>query len=363
MDTEQLPRVYFSHLRDFIKKYERHVGVLALISGFLFDSLTLIRPDKFLENLILLMYFFISAGGILFLAIYERWGKEMPILVLPMVQFSFGNLAGGLMVLYGRSGTIQGNYLFFILFLLFIIGNEFLRSHYARINFNISAWYFLFLAYSALVVPIVLGKLGVSIFLLSTVFSLIVVVSFLYLIFAVSRGLILVALKKIFFSISAIFVLFNALYFLNIIPPVPLSLREIGIYHSIVRTDTNYEALYEKPSWFEFLHSTSKTFTYISGEKGYCFSSVFVPTGIATSIYHRWEYYDEVSGKWQTSSLVSFSIVGGRDNGYRGYSEKSAISAGKWRCSVETRRRALIGRITFNVVDRVNLPKLSQKNL
>lgn len=351
-------------VREFIKKYERHVGVGALVLGFVVDSLTLVRPDQLWGNLILLTYLLTSGAGITVLAYYEKKAKTVPILILPLIQFSFGNLAGGLMVLYGRSGTLEGNYLFFILFAAFIIGNEFLRSRYARLNFNISAWYFLLLAYLALIVPVMIGKVGTIIFLLSSVVSLIVVGLFLYILYAVSKISLLQVIRKVIISIGAIFIIFNTLYFTNIIPPVPLSLREIGIYHRVLRIDDgNYTALYEKPSWFEFYRETSKTFTRAPGVRAYCFSSVFAPGRIGTGIYHRWEYFDEAVKKWQTKILVNFSIVGGRDNGYRGYSEKSELSPGRWRCSVETKRGALIGRTTFKIVEAIAPPELLEKKL
>jgi len=351
-------------IKEYVKKYERHVAVGALVFGFIVDSLTLVRPDQLFGNVILLSYLTLSALGIMTLVFYEKKAKNPPFLTLPLIQFSFGNLAGGLMVLYGRSGTLEGSYLFFTIFIAFIVGNEFLRNHYARLNFNISAWYFLFLAYLALVIPIVIGKVGTGIFFISEILSLIIIFLFLYILYKVSRAIVLVVIKKVIISVSIILVIFTTLYLTNIIPPVPLSLREIGIYHKITRTfDGNYTALYQKPSWFEFYRSSSKKFTRVQGTTAYCFSSVFVPVRIGTGIYHRFEYLDIPSDKWQTVGLVNFSIVGGRDNGYRGYSEKTALRPGTWRCSVETKRGALIGRTTFEVVDSLVPPLLKEKKL
>jgi hypothetical protein len=114
---------------------------------------------------------------------------------------------------------------------------------------------------------------------------------------------------------------FSGLYFLNIIPPVPLSLRDIGMYHSIEKvTDGDYKASFEKPAWYEFPRGTKKTLTLTRGNSAYCFSSVFAPVRLETGINHVWEYYDERAGEWLSSSVISFPIMGGRDNGYRGYS-------------------------------------------
>ncbi|MEK7115750.1 MAG: DUF2914 domain-containing protein [Patescibacteria group bacterium] len=347
---------------EYLKKHERHAGVVAILTGFVWDSLTLVRPDRFFENVTVLSYLLISAGGIILLTTFEKKGKIAPTILLMAVPFAFGNLAGGLTVLYGHSGTLEGSFLFFLLLGVFIVGNELLRDRYPRLNFHISVWYFLLLSYIVLVIPIITGSFGDNIFILSSLISLAIVSGFLIILFFLSPRKVIDAIRKTVFSIVAIFASFNVLYFLNIIPPVPLSLREIGIYHTIERADNgNYKVLYEKPDWYLFLRDTSAIFTRVSDEKAYCFSSVFAPVGLTTAIYHRWEYYGADKKKWQTATLVSFPIIGGRESGYRGYSEKLDISAGRWRCSVETERGALIGRTTFGVVESKTTPTLYEK--
>ena len=43
--------------------------------------------------------------------------------------------------------------------------------------------------------------------------------------------------------------------------------------------------------------------------------------------------------------------IGGRDGGYRGYSIKNDVTAGKWRVNVKTGDGKLIGRVGFTVED------------
>ena len=80
------------------------------------------------------------------------------------------------------------------------------------------------------------------------------------------------------------------------------------------------------------------------------FVSVFAPAGISVPIVHRWEFFNASANEWQTATRVVFPLTGGRDDGFRGFSEKVALTPGKWRCSVETERGALIGRRTFEAV-------------
>ncbi len=343
----------FQYYGDLARKYERHIAVVALIAGFIFDTLTLGRPDQWFGNAVLVTYLLISAACILFMVTYGS-RKKIPISPLIILQFCFGNLAGGLLVLYGQSGTFEGSLLFFILFGVFIVGNELFRQYYSKVNFHIAAWYFLLLAYCALILPVIVGQFGDWVFLGSGFMSALIVSGFLYLLFQLSPQSLAGFKRKITLTLVTILALFNGLYFLNVIPPVPLSLQDIGIYHSVARNSAgNYDVEYEQPPWYEFFRKTAGTFVTQTAESAYCFSSVFAPAGLSTPIYHRWEYYSDEFRSWETESLFSFSINGGRMSGYRGYTERSPLSPGTWRCSVETERGALIGRTTFTVVPGV----------
>jgi hypothetical protein len=161
-----------------------------------------------------------------------------------------------------------------------------------------------------------------------------------------------------------IFLAFNILYFMNIIPPVPLAMRELGIYHSVLkRSDGGYTAVFEPKHWYQFWRDTSARYTLTQNKSAFCFSSVFAPTDLSAPIYHTWEYYNPLTETWEVRSRVSFPISGGRSDGYRGFSVKTALTAGEWRCDVETAAGALIGRVKFIVVEGSSAPALSQKTL
>ncbi|OGZ04737.1 MAG: hypothetical protein A2648_02760 [Candidatus Lloydbacteria bacterium RIFCSPHIGHO2_01_FULL_41_20] len=338
--------------KEYIYTHEQQVSLGALALGFVWDSLTLGRPDQLFNNVVFVTYLIISGASIFLIALYERRNVVAPALLLPAMQFSFGNLGGGLFIVYGQSGSLEGSALFFILLFAFIFGNEFLRSYYARISFHIAAWYFLLFAYLTIIIPILLGKLGGLIFMVSGIFSLVIITLFLFLLKTVSPERVVLARKMNIALVSSVFLILNVLYFYNIIPPVPLSITEIGIYHSLTKLPNgNYGVAYEKPLWWQWKRSTSSIFNRTVGDSAYCFSSVFAPIRLSSGVYHRWEYYVSNKEEWETATLVPFSISGGREGGYRGYSIKTDLALGKWRCSVETSYGALIGRTTFTVVN------------
>ena len=140
-----------------------------------------------------------------------------------------------------------------------------------------------------------------------------------------------------------------AAHALNFIPPVPLVKKEMLIAHSVQRRGSEYIAMVESPGWRRYWRSSSPRFHW-SGERVYCFTSVFVPSGISTTIRHRWLQYDEEEGEWRNAGVVPFTIAGGRETGYRGYTYKQRVTPGRWRVVAESESGAALGITDFLVV-------------
>jgi hypothetical protein len=124
-------------------------------------------------------------------------------------------------------------------------------------------------------------------------------------------------------------------YFLDVIPPVPLVNKDIAVGHSLTKTDGAYVLRQEKTPWWVFWRRVSKELHVKPGERIYCVSAVFAPTGLDTRLYHRWSHYDDNRG-WVTTSHIGFDLAGGREGGYRGYTWKQNLAPGEWRVAVET---------------------------
>ena len=349
------------------RQYERHIALGALVFGFILDSFLLTRPDQFLDNAILLSYLAIAGGAILLMTMRAARGSAENRLApfLPvLLQFCFGSLSSGLLVLYFRSGTFAQSLLFFVFLGALLVGNEFLKSRYAQFRFNIAIYYILLLCYVALTVPVLLHSIGPLVFILSGVVSIGAIALYLWVLLLCARQELVRHIRPAGVIVGLVFVVFNILYFINIIPPVPLAMRELGIYHSVLkRSDGSYTAMYEPAPWWEFWRDTSGHYAAMPNGSTFCFSSVFAPTDLTAPIYHKWEYYNPATSAWEERSRLSFPISGGRDDGYRGFSIKTGLAPGEWRCNVETAAGALIGRVSFTVNISSTTPALSQKTL
>jgi hypothetical protein len=367
----------FNRLIELWDRYERPLAAISLVIGFVFDLFLARRPDNLLNNILLLSYLGLAALLIIVLnrRTYrnEEEPQATPLFLLLVLQFCFGGLASNMLVLYGKSGTFAGSALFILLLFGMLVGNEFLKSRYTYLRFNIVVYYTLLLTYCIVAVPtFILHAVGTWVFLASGALSLAIIAGFLWLVYLIvfrgrNRG---AQIYEVSVLVALVFVFYNLLYFMNIIPPVPLALRDIGVYHSLSRITEQaagqnsaiYTATYEKAHWWQFWRGTSSTYTVFVTGQAACFSSVFAPTNLSAPIYHRWEKRDEAQEKWMTVSRISFDISGGRDAGYRGFTT-SAVTPGRWRCDVETENGALIGRTLFTVVSASSSPALSTKEL
>ncbi|MBI2120589.1 MAG: DUF2914 domain-containing protein [Parcubacteria group bacterium] len=143
----------------------------------------------------------------------------------------------------------------------------------------------------------------------------------------------------------------NLLYFTNSIPPIPLSLKDAGPYHSLQKSKTgDYILTGEQAHWYDFFKPHQEVhWTY--GDPIYFYSAVFAPTKLSTGIAHNWQYYDSEEGKWVETGTFHFGISGGRELGYRGYSIKANIRPGLWRVDVVTDRGQVIGRTKFVIIE------------
>ena len=352
-----------NNIRQFWQKYEGRLSSFALVIGFIIDYLTLTRIDQLFDNLVLISYLIIIALGIIFVHFYhsiirmklapagsarERWFLWVRTFSPVVIQFAVGGMMSGLVVFYSRSTSLGGSWPFLLLLVVFMVGNEFLKERYMRLTFQITVWYFVLLSYLLFAIPMLARQIGTTIFLISGLSSLLIVAIFVRIIALISPDKYLLSRKYIIMSILGVLVGINILYFLNIIPPLPLSLKHADVYHSVVREDGSYIVKDEIGKWYDIL-IPGDTVHIVTGERLYVYSAIFAPKGLNTKVIHVWETYNEDDGKWITISRVPFSVSGGRVGGFRGYSFSDSVKEGKWRVDMTTEKGLIIGRINFYV--------------
>lgn len=345
---------------------ERWISSLSLVGGFVFDIFALKRIDLFFDNIWVAAHLVIAALGILFLNIYENKKHKLSVKAASIIhfwliitiQFAFGGLLSVFLVFYFRSGTLSASWPFLLFLAIIFIFNELLKHQYSRLVFQTSMLFISVYSFAIFIVPVIVHKFGPAIFVLSGIVSIIVLWLFLICLKFISREKFVKSRKPLFISIIGITVLINVLYFTNVIPPIPLSLKDAGVYHSIVRnSDGNYTVTGEDQGFWSFFAPYESYHKY-SNQPVYVFSSIFSPTNLNTQIVHDWQLYDEKTKGWNTAFQIQLSIVGGREGGFRTYSIKTISTPGLWRVDVKTTQGQIIGRIKFKVEETQTAPEL-----
>lgn len=334
---------------------QRYWLTIAFIFGFITDVLLLDRVDDVLDNIILAFYVALALTSMLLLyvgvanKVSDVWSYRLRFWAPLAIQYSFGGLLSGMFIFYGRSGDWTVSWPLLVLFASIMVANELVRDRASRLLYHLIVLFIGLFAYVVLVVPVFIGRMGELIFLLSGVLALLVMIVFIHVLSLIIPNYMRMQMRLIVFSIGCIFIAYNTLYFTNIIPPIPLSLTQIGIYQEVSRqADGSYRLVYEPAPWWQVWRRHHDTFRPQSGEGIYCFTSVFAPTRIETDIMHRWLYRTE-DGRWVEHARIAYPIRAVGDRGYRGFTVIQNYRPGRWRCSVETARGQVLGRHTFMV--------------
>lgn len=359
---------FIEPIRNFYARFERPLSSVSLLLGFAFDIITLKRVDTLWENLWILGHLIIV--GIFIILIHRQESEagdeanpnKKHFWYVNILQFFFGGLLSTYLVFYFRSADILATWPFVLLLAGAFWANESLKRHYIRFSFQISLFFLSIYSFAIFLVPVVLHQIGAWVFILSGFISLALIYLFIIILFHLikhKKDKLPESKRMITTLIIGIFCVVNFLYFTNLIPPIPLSLEDAGVYHSITKnTDGNYEITYEDHGFLGFFQFY-KNFTKIPNSSVYVYSAIFSPSGLDLNIIHEWQHYDEIAKKWVIESTIALRVMGGRDGGFRTYSMRSNLASGKWRVGVKTERGQIIGYENFNIISSDSLPVLS----
>ena len=333
------------------RKAADFLPAIFFFGGFVWDALTIGRSVTSLDLAIFAVYLFAS-GLILFLigrAIslqdYSSWlmttfkKHYSPRIPYFLLQFLFGSLFSALFILYFKSSSHWLAWLMSLILAGLLVANEFLESQYKRFTLSWALFGLCAMLLFNFALPFLLGSIHAVWFYLSTLMG---------------ASLAFWLYKKTpnhYGSIKPVGMIAAALMFayaVDMIPPVPLVKRDVVVAYELTKLDGNYQLTQQASNWWVFWRKTSDDLEVTAGQRVYCFSSVFAPSGLKTRLYHRWAYYDKKQG-WQTQSRIGFGLSGGRYNGFRGYTYKQNLAEGDWRVSVETENEKTIAVHSFSV--------------
>jgi hypothetical protein len=333
--------------------------VVGFVAGFLWDSLTLRRIDRLSDNLLLLAYLLVL-GLLLVLEIRIAAGR-LPRLerhkgwVLWATQFALGGLYSAYVVFYFKSASFGREFLYLTVLAGLMVANQFLAERLEAERMRVALYWLCAFSFLLFFVPVVTGYPGPGLFTIAalgaSVLAGLVTLGGWYGHPGLRRSLVTHA--GIWAALSLVLA---TLSWLNVIPPVPFALMDIGVYHDVKRTDEGYALTYESPSWWHPFRHDDRDFHYRPGDRVFCFTAVFAPNGMATQVRHVWDHYDPGSG-WVAVDDYTADVKGGRDGGFRTYSAKRHVIPGDWRVRVLTAAGSELAVYRFTVEDGADTPR------
>lgn len=341
-------------VRDYYRRNARWTPIAFFILGFAFDALMLRRIDE--PKVILQQAAYLVFSAVLIAVELIETIREVPPPALlrkvwrfrePLLHFMLGTLLNSYTIFYFKSAGGLTSLVFIAMLAALLTINEFKNFGKSQARVHVAFWSLCLISYLAALAPIILGFIGTLPFLAAVSVSCLVFAAFYSLLKPRLAGQSSLARTHLLAPFGATQALFVLLYFAHVIPPVPLSVIDMGVYHDVQKREGSYELTYTR-SRFKFWQHGDQNFLARPGDSIFCFAQVFSPSRFKDELQVRWLYHDEKSG-WQPSDAIPMPIVGGREEGYRGITKKTHYQPGDWRVQIETKDGREIGWIGFRV--------------
>jgi len=355
---------------------QRHVKAEIAVffgAGFLFDIMTLSRIDD-LATLVHQGLYLAMLAGLMVLEERYRAGVAAPPPLLAKarrfsedaIHFLFGGLLSSFTLFYLKSTSGLSSVLFLSFLCALLVANELpgFRERGPIIRFALLS--LCTTSYCALLLPIISGFISSWLFVASVVLSCAATAW-------LARKLIRWTgdARAVFLRVAGpaigMQVILVAAYFAGAIPPVPLSVQYVGIYHEVVPPSRVAEAMplratmpganppvgrtyqlkHQRP-WWRFWHNGDQDFAARPGDIVHCFARVFAPNRFRDAIYVHW-LSEGPKGDWLDQGRARLTISGGRGDGFRAFATKKNYQPGRWRVEIETEDGRDMGVIHFNL--------------
>jgi hypothetical protein len=339
---------------DFYQHNEVLVTMIVFAFGFALDLYTLGRIDS-LFNLIQQAVYLILLGTFLLVEIKisigtmnlsgkakKFWGYHNLV-----VHFLFGSLLSIYTIFYYTSASAFTSFVFILLLAILMLANEIPKIRKLGLPVRVILFCICVLSYFSFFYPILMGHIGQLPFWMGLLSSALVMALIWKLNFKNHEGKGLIARNHVLRPTIAVHLFFLIAYYTSLIPPVPVAVKKIGVYYGIEKKDGDYIGKYLKSNWI-FFSKGSQEFHARAGDKVTIILSIFSPARFKDQVTLKWYRDDEKKG-WKLEDTIPLNILGGRDQGFRGFGMKEFYVAGKWKVLVETSDGREVGRINLEI--------------
>jgi Protein of unknown function (DUF2914) len=370
--TAGAPVAALERLKLRFAQNEREIAVAFFAGGFVFDIFTVGRIDSWITIgqqalylaavMAVLMHLFVAQGApppeLAGAPRLRHWYYEYRSAA---IHFALGALLSLYAIFFFKSSSLLVSFGFLAFLVVLLVANESRRFKALGLPVKFALLALCWLAFAAIVVPIAVGSIGLGVFLLSMLAGTLPLAAAAFWIRRRRPGLFALARRQILLPLAIVLLGFLGFYLARLIPPVPLSIPFIGVYHSVERTPEGYVLAHEKP-WWRFWQHGDQEFRAQPGDRIYVFFRVFSPARFADRVRMRW-YWEPGGRGWLLQDSIPIDIVGGREQGFRGYGFKANYQPGRWKVQVETEDGREIGRVYFTLESVASEPRTLQIDL
>ena len=342
--------VSLDQVKAYAVRNERNLAVGFFVAGFLFDIFTLGRIDSWLTIGQQAVYLAIVTAVLVHMlrqdvepvlsendSSWKRWYYDYR---KPAIHFLLGALLSAYTLFFFKSSSLLVSAGFLAVLAALLVANELPRFKALGLPVKFALLGLCYLAFFAYVLPVLIGQTGLFVFLASMAVGCVPL-------FIAGLGLSKENKQRIFVPLGAMLIVFLGFYLFRLIPPVPLSIPFMGVYHGVERTEAGYKLSHERP-WWRVWHNGDQWFYAQPGDRVHVYFRIFSPSRFQDQIQMRW-YLDDPARGWTLQDSIPIKIVGGREQGFRGYGAKTKYQAGDWKVQIETTDAREIGRIYFKL--------------
>jgi hypothetical protein len=368
------PPALRGRLERYFKEKERAVAVAFFAAGFVFDMLTVGRIDSWATIGQQVVYLAVIMTALL--QLFHEQGQPAPDLAAlsrlrrwvheyrgAAVHFLLGALLNLYAIFFFKSSSLAVSFAFLGFLVALLLANESRRFKALGLPFKFALLALCFLCFFAMLLPVLAGSIGLAMFLASMLAASVPLAAAGWWIRRAAQARFAAARRQILVPLGCVLVGFLGFYLFRLIPPVPLSIPFIGVYHSVERSAEGYRLTHER-EWWRFWHNGDQAFRAQPGDKAYVYFRVISPARFADQLQLRWYWRAGGGiGGWALHDTIAIGIVGGREQGFRGYGFKANYQPGSWKVQVETTDGREIGRIYLDLELAAQAPRMWQSDL
>lgn len=356
------PASFGARFRAFKERHHFLFEAAFFLAGFLFDTLLLHRIDSVPLLIhqgvyVVLAALLIGVDHRIHVAGKEpegRWGRVLGYRTW-VIHFLLGTVLNAFVVFYFRATSVySASSLFMVLLLVVLFLNELPRFRARGPVVRVALLSFVVTSYCAYLLPLIAGRLGWWLFVPAVLLGAAATVG----LWKVYRRLTHDpdwTFRRAVLPGLVVQVAMLVLYAADLMPPVPLSLRHIGIYHQVEKVtepEKGYRLKYVNPSRWRFWVDDSADFAMRDGDRAWVFVAIFAPRGFRDEISFQWSHDDPKRG-WTDLGRPSTTSLGtgaeNREQGFRTYAYLTLRDQGRYRVVVRSSDGREIGRRTFQV--------------